>query len=102
MVRGRTFWLTTGVVEGLSQPVVLGQGVLILPELVQSTKPVSMVATRSQVKAKVEANKSLLDMMPISQVEILDSCQGAKEPQTKKEREAAGHSAENGRSVASS
>ena len=29
-----------------------------------------MVATRSQLKAKVEANKSLLDMMPLSQVEI--------------------------------
>ena len=55
-------WLTVGVVEGLSQPVVLGQDVLIVPELVQSTKPVgrlvdcsvgrlvdSMVATRSQV-----------------------------------------------------
>ena len=70
VVKGRTFWLTAGVVEGLSQPVVLGQDVLILPELVQSTKPVSMVATRSQGKAKEEANKSLLDMMPFSQVEI--------------------------------
>ncbi|KAG7511502.1 hypothetical protein JOB18_002175 [Solea senegalensis] len=52
-----------GVVEGLSQSVVLGQDVPILPELVQSTKPVSMVATRSQAKAKTE----LLHMMPFSQ-----------------------------------
>ena len=35
VVRGRTFWCATaGIVEGLSQPVVLGQDVLILLELV--------------------------------------------------------------------
>ena len=71
-VRGQAFLLTVGVVKGLSHPVVLGQDVLILPELVQSAKPVSMVVTRSQAKAREtpEATKALLDSMPFSQTDI--------------------------------
>ena len=47
-VQEQAFKLIAGIVRGLSHPVVLGQDVLILPELVQSTLPVSMVPTRSQ------------------------------------------------------
>lgn len=42
----QTYKLKAGIVRGLSHPVVLGQDLLILPELVWSTLPVSMVATR--------------------------------------------------------
>ena len=38
----------------LRHPVVLGQDILILPELVQTPKPVNVVITRSQSKAPAE------------------------------------------------
>lgn len=47
--------------------MVLGQDVLILPEMVQSTLPVSMVATRSQTKTDSQRE---LEMMPFSKREI--------------------------------
>ena len=44
--------MTVGVVEGLSHSVVIGQDILVLPELVQTSQPVSIVVTRSQSLAQ--------------------------------------------------
>ncbi len=52
-VRGQTYQMTVGVVDRLSHPVVIGQDILVLPELVQTSKPVCMVVTRSQSRAQV-------------------------------------------------
>ncbi|KAL2089206.1 hypothetical protein ACEWY4_016105 [Coilia grayii] len=90
-VGGQAYRLTAGVVRGLSHPVVLGQDVLILPELVQASKPVSMVVTRAQAKARAEetpeqaVNKSLLDMMPYSEAE-LDAPKQPKVLKTRRQR----------------
>ena len=51
-VRGQTYQMTVGVVKGLSHSVVIGQDILVLPELVQTSQPVSMVVTRSQNRAQ--------------------------------------------------
>lgn len=51
-IRGQTYQMTVGVVEKLSHPVVLGQDILVLPELVHASKPVNMVVTRSQSQAQ--------------------------------------------------
>ncbi|XP_041945156.1 uncharacterized protein LOC121707019 [Alosa sapidissima] len=53
-VHGQTYRLTVGIVERLSHPVVLGQDILVLPELVQANKPVNVVVTRSRTKAQTE------------------------------------------------
>ena len=72
-VQGQTYRLKAGIVKGLSHSVVLGQDVGILPELVQSTQPVSVVATRAQTKralADESDTQTLWDVMPFSQEEI--------------------------------
>ncbi|KAL2082913.1 hypothetical protein ACEWY4_020686 [Coilia grayii] len=75
-VGGQAYRLMAGVVKGLSHPVVLGQDVLILPELVQASKPVSMVVTRAQAKERAAetpeqvVNKTFLDLMPYSNSEF--------------------------------
>lgn len=75
-VKGQAFLSNVGVVKGLNNPVVLGQDVLILPELIQSSKPVSMVLTHSQAKAQQKemleevASRSLLETMPFSHTDI--------------------------------
>lgn len=51
-VRGQTYQMTVGVVEGLSHLLVIGQDILVLPELVQGSKPVCMMVTRSQSQAQ--------------------------------------------------
>lgn len=47
-VDGQVYQLMVGVVEKLSHPVLIGQDILVLPELLQSSKVVNMVVTRSQ------------------------------------------------------
>lgn len=75
-VGGQAYRLAAGVVKGLSHPVVLGQDVLILPELVKASKPVSLVVTRAQAKGgqgetpEQAVNKNLLDHMPYSNTDI--------------------------------
>ncbi|KAL2103957.1 hypothetical protein ACEWY4_000825 [Coilia grayii] len=60
-------------------------------ELVQASKPVSMVVTRAQAKARAEetpeqaVNKSLLDMMPYSEAE-LDAPKQPKVLKTRRQR----------------
>ena len=49
-VHDQNYRLKNGIVKGLSHSVVLGQDVTILIEIVQSTRPVSMVANRAQTK----------------------------------------------------
>lgn len=51
-IRGQTYQMMVGVVERLSNPVVIGQDITVLPELVQSSRPVNMVITRSQSQAQ--------------------------------------------------
>ncbi|KAL2099488.1 hypothetical protein ACEWY4_003882 [Coilia grayii] len=51
-VQGQTYQVTVGVVERLSHPVVIGQDIVVLPELLQTVKPVSMVVTRAQSRAQ--------------------------------------------------
>lgn len=51
-IRGQTYQMMVGVVERLSHPVVIGQDIIVLPELVQSSRPVNMVVTRSQSQAQ--------------------------------------------------
>ncbi|KAL2089330.1 hypothetical protein ACEWY4_014018 [Coilia grayii] len=72
-IHEQTYKLEAGVVKGLRHPVVLGQDVLILPDLVQATLPVSMVATRAQTKralADESAAQDLFKILPFSQEEI--------------------------------
>ncbi|KAL2086933.1 hypothetical protein ACEWY4_017992 [Coilia grayii] len=72
-VQDQTYNLKAGIVRGLSHPVVLGQDVLILPDLVQATPPMSMVATRSQAKrmrADEADTQKLCEVLPFSQEEI--------------------------------
>ena len=87
-VQDQTYRLKAGIVKGLSHSVVLGQDVGILPELVQSTQPVSMVATRAQTKrtlADESDTQSLLDVMPFSQEEI-SSPDRVREPKSCSQR----------------
>ena len=49
-VRGQTYQMTVGVVDGLSHSVVIGQDILVL--LVQTSQPVSIVVTRSRSLAQ--------------------------------------------------
>ncbi|KAL2102386.1 hypothetical protein ACEWY4_001554 [Coilia grayii] len=72
IVNEQAFLLRAGIVKGLRYPVVLGQDVLILPELVRSAEPISMVVTRAQAKQSTEevANKAVLDKLPYSQCDI--------------------------------
>lgn len=51
-VGGQTYQMAVVVVEGLSHPVVIGQDILVLPELVRASRPVSMVVTRSRSRAQ--------------------------------------------------
>lgn len=51
-VQGQTYQLAVGVVEKLSHPVVVGQDIGVLPELLQTSKPVNMVMTRAQRQAQ--------------------------------------------------
>uniref|UniRef100_A0A3B3VDD9 Gypsy retrotransposon integrase-like protein 1 n=1 Tax=Poecilia latipinna TaxID=48699 RepID=A0A3B3VDD9_9TELE len=50
-VANQTYLLSVGVVEGLPHKVILGQDIPVLPELIQTCKPVYVV-TRSQAQAK--------------------------------------------------
>lgn len=47
-VRGQTYQIAVGIVERLSISVVIGQDILVLPEFVQTSQPVSMVVPSSQ------------------------------------------------------
>ncbi|KAG5277592.1 hypothetical protein AALO_G00119390, partial [Alosa alosa] len=90
-VQGQAFLLRAGIVSGLRYPVVLGQDVVILPELVQSVQPVSMVVTRAQAKqsADDEATKAVCDMLPYSQTDIdldIDLPAVCKTPKTCRQR----------------
>ena len=51
-VRGQAYQMIVDVVERLSHAVVIGQDICILPELMQASKPVNVVVTRSQSRAK--------------------------------------------------
>lgn len=53
-VQEQAFLLRAGMVQGLQYPAVLGQDVLILPELVLSSVPVSMIVTRAMAKQFAE------------------------------------------------
>ncbi|KAL2083735.1 hypothetical protein ACEWY4_021508 [Coilia grayii] len=54
-IQGQTYEVTVGVVERLSHPVVIGQDIVVLPELLQTTKPVNMDMTRAQ--SRVQASE---------------------------------------------
>lgn len=47
-IQGQTYQIMVGVVEKLSHPVVIGQDIVILPELLETCKHVNVVVTRSQ------------------------------------------------------
>ena len=51
-ISGQTYQLPVGVVEKLSHPVVVGQDIGVLPELLQAINPVNVAMTRSQSKAQ--------------------------------------------------
>ncbi|KAL2095590.1 hypothetical protein ACEWY4_007738 [Coilia grayii] len=63
-VQGQTYQVTVGVVERLSHPVVIGQDIVVLPELLQNVQPVNLVMTRAQCKTqeKDEDNTNATDM----------------------------------------
>ena len=87
-VHDQTYRLKAGIVKGLSHSVVLGQDVAILPELVRSTRPVSMVATRAQTKRALgdESDpQTLLDVMPFRQEEISPP-ERVREPKSRSQR----------------
>ncbi|KAL2092968.1 hypothetical protein ACEWY4_010280 [Coilia grayii] len=68
-VDGQAFQISVGVVDRLGHPVVLGQDILVLPEVVQACKPVCMVATRSQSRA--QAPEPLVSDEP-TQTDVLE------------------------------
>ena len=80
-VQRQTYRLTVGVVEGLSHPVVLGQDILILPELVQAYKPVNVVMTRSQAKVQAEEPQELSELRAMP---FFDSFEVAEKLKAKK------------------
>lgn len=61
-VQGMTYQVTVGVVERLSHPVVVGQDIVVLPDLLQSTKPVNLVMTRAQRKKQAQETDKDDDM----------------------------------------
>ena len=77
-VGGQTFQMTVGVVERLSHPVVIGQDILVLPELLKTSSPVNMVMTRSKVKVQPQepektvepATASTLPEWPFAEIEV--------------------------------
>jgi hypothetical protein len=76
-VRGQAYQMIVGVVERLSHAVVIGQDILVLPELVQASKPVNVVVTRSQSRAgapgeetEEPAELATLRDMPFAEGEI--------------------------------
>ena len=72
-VQNHTYRLTVGVVEQLSHPVVLGQDIFILPQLVQTHKPVNVVITRSQSKAPAEEPQEVRETGPLKEMPFYDS-----------------------------
>ena len=86
-VQGQTYRLKAGIVKGLSHSDVLGQDVGILPELVQSTRPVSMVATRGLTKralADESDTQTLLDAMPF--IQEISPPEKDREPKSRSQR----------------
>ncbi|KAL2102153.1 hypothetical protein ACEWY4_001321 [Coilia grayii] len=63
-VEGQIYQLTVGVVEKLSHPVLMGQDVLLLPELIQSSRLVNMVITRSQKAVELPEKDSTKQPSP--------------------------------------
>ncbi|KAL2092949.1 hypothetical protein ACEWY4_010261 [Coilia grayii] len=53
-VQGQIYQVTVGVVERLSHPVVIGQDIVVLPELLQNVQPVNLVMTRAQCKTQAQ------------------------------------------------
>lgn len=64
-IEGQKYLLTVGIMDSCPYPVVLGQDVPVLVELLQHQSPVSLacVTTRSQAKAE-QADKELLAELP--------------------------------------
>ncbi|KAL2095443.1 hypothetical protein ACEWY4_010162 [Coilia grayii] len=73
-ISGQTYQLSVGVVEKLSHPIVIGQDIVVLPELLQAIKPVYVV-TRSQSAAHTdeEANEDSPDSLAWKELAFCDA-----------------------------
>lgn len=58
-VSGQKYLISVGVVESLSFPVILGQDMPILQELVQTCKPVNIVTRSQGQKQKEQCNEQV-------------------------------------------
>lgn len=72
-IQGQKFFLEVGVVPSLSHPVLVGQDVPILQNLIGESKPVNAVVTRSRAhwgEDDLHTEPSPLDQLPYNQSDI--------------------------------